>query len=433
MTTPLFRVRDRRGRVLAAGMLALSLAACGSGGASGDGGPTTITFSYLWSGPEAQALEKIIAEFNASQRKIVVKGVSSPDTQKQLASMASAGGAFDISDNFGSNVGAWAAKGVLEPLDEYMSKDGFDTADIVPAALKQMTYEGKTYSLPVATHSFQLLYNKKLLAEAGLKEPPKTTEGWAAAIAKLTKVDGDGNLVQLGLGNPESNSTFTTMGYQFGGDWYDTAGRPTPAAPGNLAALRFYTDNVTGKYGVDKVRKFTSGFGEYASPQNPFYIGKVAMVVDGEWQARFIGDNAPKLDWDVAPLPHPAGRPELAGTTQLTASTLFIPRNSKRKAQAWEFMKFLMGKKAMAEFTFALANLPSRLSLLDDAKYDGIPRFDPWLKALKSPNVKVLASMPYSQEYTTDLTAGFDQVTRAATAPDQAMRSVAEKAAGYAK
>ena len=76
----------------------------------------TVNFPYLWSGPEGDALEKVIASFNSSQTAITVKGVSSPDFQKQLASMSGSNG-FDISDNFGSTVGSWASKGILEPLD----------------------------------------------------------------------------------------------------------------------------------------------------------------------------------------------------------------------------------------------------------------------------------------------------------------------------
>lgn len=86
---------------------------------------TEITFSYLWGGAEGAALEQIITDFNASQDKIVVKGVSSPDMTKQLASMSSAKGAFDVSDNFASNIASWANQGILLPLDEF----GLDTAD----------------------------------------------------------------------------------------------------------------------------------------------------------------------------------------------------------------------------------------------------------------------------------------------------------------
>src|SRR4029079_16565482 len=86
---------------------------------------TEITFSYLWGGAEGQALEQIITDFNASQDKIVVKGVSSPDMTKQLASMSSAKGAFDVSDNFASNIASWSNQGILLPLNEF----NIDTSD----------------------------------------------------------------------------------------------------------------------------------------------------------------------------------------------------------------------------------------------------------------------------------------------------------------
>jgi multiple sugar transport system substrate-binding protein len=414
---------------LAAGAALALLAACGGSDESGDG-PTEVVFSYLWAGAEAQALEQVIADFNASQTKIRVKGVSNPDFQKQLAAMSSGKGSFDISDHFGNGVGAWASKGILAPLDEYIAKDGFDTADFVPSAMEQMRYEGKTYSMPIALHTQMLLYNKKLLSEAGIAAPPQTTEEWAQAIARLTKRDGD-KLTQLGYANAEIGTSLTTLGYAFGGEWFDSGGKATPNNPGTVAAAKFYVDNVPGKYGVDAVRTFTSGFGEYASPQNPFYVGKVATVIDGEWQAAFIKKNAPQLEWGVAPIPYPASRPDVKGTTQVTTSTLFIPANAQHRAEAWEFMKYLLGKEAMAKFSHALANLPARTSLLGDPIYADLPQFDAWLQALKSPNAKALASTPWAAQYSADLNSAFDDIAQMRKTPEQALAAVAEKTGSY--
>src|SRR5690554_449358 len=158
------------GAAAMAAVTVAGLAGCASGGADADG-KTEITFSYLWGGAEAEALEEIIADFNDSQDEIVVKGVSSPDQQKQLTSMSSSNGSFDISDNFGNNVGAWASKGVLAPLDEAIAAEGIDIDDFIPSAMEQMVYDGTTYALPIAIHSFQLLYNKTLLDEAGITPP----------------------------------------------------------------------------------------------------------------------------------------------------------------------------------------------------------------------------------------------------------------------
>ena len=70
--------RSRSVAVLAgAAVLSLALTSCsGSTNTASSGGKTTISFSYLWGGPEGAAVEKIISEFNSSQSKIVVKGVS---------------------------------------------------------------------------------------------------------------------------------------------------------------------------------------------------------------------------------------------------------------------------------------------------------------------------------------------------------------------
>ena len=424
-----------RSAVVLAGAAVVSLALAGCSGstktAATSGGKTTITFSYLWGGPEAVALEKIIGQFNSSQDKIVVKGVSNPDMQKQLASMSSSSGSFDISDNFGNSVGTWASKGVLAPLDDLLKSEGADTSDFVPAAMNQMRYQGKTYALPIALHTMQLVYNKKLLQAAGVT-PPKTTDELATAIAKLTKVDASGNITQLGLGNPDMSTSLTTLGYAFGGTWDGadaSAPTPTPAEQGNLAAVKFWQDNLTNKYGVDKVAKFTAGWGQYMSAQDPFYTGKVAMVIEGEWQAVSIPKTAPNLQWGVASIP--VANSSLDGTTQLTASTLFIPANSQHKAQAATFLKYMTGKQAMLDFTMALGNLPARTSLLADPKYSAIPQMSAWLESLRSPNVKSLASTPYSAQYATDLASAFGTAARGTTTPEQAMQKVTDQAKRY--
>ncbi|SEG96596.1 multiple sugar transport system substrate-binding protein [Nonomuraea solani] len=408
-------------------VLMAALTAC-SGDAAESDGKTTITFSYLWSGPEGEAIEKLIAGFNGSQDKIVVKGVSSPDTQKQLASMSSANGTFDISDHFGNTVGSWAAKGILAPLDDLLEQQGVDTAAFAPAAMDQMRHKGRTYALPIAVHTFQLVYNKKLLDAAGV-EPPTTMDELAAAIPKLTETDGKGAITRLGLGNADLPTSLTTLGYAFGGAWDGTG--PTPGDPGNLAALKFWQDNITNKYGADKVSAFKAGWGQYMSAQDPFYTGRVAMVIDGEWQAVSIPKNAPGLEWGVSPIP--VARPDLDGTTQLTASTLFIPANSKHRQEAAAFMKYLVSESAARELSLALGNLPARTGLADDPAYAKIPNFGSWLKAMKSPKVRSLSSAPYAAEYAADLASAFDSVVRATATPEEAMAKVAGRAAGYAK
>lgn len=385
---------------------------------------TEITFSYLWGGAEAAALEQIIADFNASQDAIVVKGVSAPDGTKQLASMSSASGAFDISDNFGSNVGAWASKGILYPLDDI----GLDTDDFVPAAVDQVTYDGKLYAVPIAVHDYQLIYNKKLLDEAGVAVPT-TMDELADAIKTLTKVDGAGNITQLGLGYAWMPTEMTVLGYAFGGDW-NGGGKPTPTDPNVIKGVNFYVDNVVKPYTPAAVNKFIAGFGPYMSEQDPFQTGKMAMVIDGEWRSASLG-KVDGLDWGVAQIP--AASPELADSTLVEVSTLFIPTNAPHKAEAAEFLKYLASAPVMAKFSHALGNLPGRTSLLGDPIYGDLPNYSAWLNALKSPNARSFSSAPYAAEYVTDLGSAFDAIVQGTQSAEDALKGVADRSSTYAQ
>lgn len=430
MTSPVAATsaRCRLGRLVSLGAALLCtvgvLAACG--GSSAAVGPTTIKFSYLWTGPEAKALQKIIADFNASQHTIHVVGVSNPDTQAQLAAMTSSKGAFDISDTFDFETGAWASKGIITPLTPYIQQDHYSLADFVPTALEKSEYQGTVYTMPIAVHDLMLVYNKQLFKNAGITAPPVTTSQLAADTAKLTKT-GPNGLTQLGLGSSSGGDVdYTTLAMAFGGHWYQGS-TPTPDVPANIDAASFYVNNVIKKYGVSAVQKFTSGFGQYESPQNPLYQGKLAMTIDGEWQAQFIKEFAPNLQWGVAPLPYPDGHPELAGTSQLTSSTLFIPANSQHKQQAWDFMKYLLSPQPMASFTLALANLPSRKSLLTSPAYQQIPQFSAWLNELKSNNLQILPSVPSYAQYTADLGNAFDAISLLKQTPQTALAALAKK------
>lgn len=391
--------------------------------------PTQITFSYLWDGDEAKTLEKIIADFNASQSEVVVKGVSSPDFQKQLTSMSASTPAFDISDNFGDSVGSWASKGILAPLDELLAAEGVDTADFVPSAMDQMRYDGKLYALPIAIHSLMLVYNKTLLDEAGLK-PPTTIDELTAAALALTKTDDSGKITQLGLGETMTGHFATNIVAAFGGSWWDADGQPSPLADHNVDAMNWYQGLVK-QIGADKISSFAAGYGQYVSAEDPFFTGKVAMRLDGEWIGISADQVAPDLDWGVTAIPYAA--PEYENATQVSSSTLFIPANSAHKEAAAKFLAYMMSPESMTTFTEQLGNLPGRTALLDNADaYARIPHFTEFAQALKSPNAFSPSSAANAAEYTTDLGRAIESIVHDTATPEQALQDLADAAKAYA-
>lgn len=63
----------------------------------------TLDFWYGWTGPEAEALERLIAKWNSANPDIQVKGLSQSDYQKQLTAITG-GNPPDIASQFGQNV-----------------------------------------------------------------------------------------------------------------------------------------------------------------------------------------------------------------------------------------------------------------------------------------------------------------------------------------
>jgi len=102
-------------------------------------------------------------------------------------------------------------------------------------------------------------------------------------------------------------------------------------------------ESYTRRYGLDAVQSFTSGFGNFASPQNPFYAGKIAMEFQGVWMDNYVGQFAPGMEYGVAPWPTAA--PGLDNFTVADLDVLAIPRGARHPREAWEFIKFMCFNK----------------------------------------------------------------------------------------
>ena len=404
--------------------------------ASASTGKVTIEYSYLWGGAASKVLQGIIADFNSSQNKIFVKGVSNPSEQAQLADMAASTGAFSISDNFAPTTADWASKGILYPLSTFIKKDHYALSDFVPAGVSATTYKGVVYQLPVALNDTALIYNKADFAAAGIASPPQTFTEMAADIAKLTKV-GPNGITQLGFGNETGmaygtnvSPDYMTLGMAFGGSWFNAQGQPTPSSAGNVAAANFYIDNVVKKVGVSNLEKFASGYETYDTAQDPFIEGKIAMVTDGEWQPAYLKMANPNFKYGVAPIPYPQGKPQLANTTWVQPGTLFIPRNAPQPAAAWTFMKYLLSPKPMLKFDFGLDNLPAR-KFLHNPIYNSLgPGAAVYLNLLLSKNAHSLPSETNYSQYTAALATAQDSISLLKQSPQQAYGSVAQQLGG---
>ena len=239
----------------------------------------------------------------------------------------------------------------MMPLDSFMKTSNYDTSDFLPSALKAVQYNGQTYALPLAMNVWMLYYNKTLLKEAGISGPPQTMQELKADAQKLTKYGPNGEMTQVGM-------QAGTLPYQlmpsYGGKlWDTTTNQVTPNDPGYTSAVAF-DQSLWKEYGVNNYNRFISGEG--AAGEDPFLAGKMAMEIQGEWEAAAAQQNAPNLKYGIAPVPYDANQPNTKGHGFVNVNILYIPKGSPHPQQAWEFMQWLEAKEQMMKFDAAIEN-----------------------------------------------------------------------------
>ncbi|WP_054948816.1 ABC transporter substrate-binding protein [Numidum massiliense] len=392
-------------------------------GSKKSGEKVTLDFWYGWGGHEGEALEELIKEFNESQDKIVVKGLSQGDYQKQLTAITG-GNPPDIATQFGSSVAPWGVKGAMTPLDDLIAKTDTKLDDFVPAALETGKYDGVTYAVPYTMHVNMLFYNKDILKEAGYDEPPETLQELQEYAKKLSVLRKDGSLERLGLW---PGVDWLTIMHAYGAEFWDTGNnRVTPGHEGVKKGVAFAKE-IWDEYGTANLDRFTASLGKSMSEQNPFFSGRYAMAIGGEWTPTFIEKYAPDLNYGIAPIPYDKDRPDLKNTGNVTTSVLYIPKGVKHPEESWQFLSWLTDKEQMVKFTAAIGNLPTRMSALDDKGYDKVPGFKEFLEYSKGDNMRSFPSLPFTEQYISEIAKQYDAILRGKVSFDEAVKKIEDK------
>lgn len=327
------------------------------------------------------------------------------DSTKILAAI-SAGDPPDLLILSGpGGVGTWSREKLLLPMDDVVATAGIDVKAVFPGPLASCRYGGKLYCLPWGTDVYALMWNKDLFKAAGLdpEKPPATLEELEAFADKLTKTDANGNITQLGFVPNFSWSHLDTYSMLFGGTFVsDDGSKILINSPAVVEAIKWQA-KFFHKYGSDKVQKFISGFGEYSSPQNGFYSGKLAMQIEGEWQPTFIKRANVSLNYGVAAPPPPAANPERKGTTSVGGTVIVIPAGVKNADLSAKAFAFLQGDKQLADFMTANGNLPTTNTSAKDPRFRENDKFMVWLDLLAGPNAKSQTFTPIDSDVSTAL------------------------------
>ena len=296
----------------------------------------------------------------------------------------------------------YAQKGILLELTPYCKKYNIDLSVFWQQCGttefgygNRMYYDGKPYAFPTNAGPIVMFYNKKLFDEA---EVPYPKEDWtwddALEIAKkLTIIDRERKRFKqfglsfgaLGYGN------FASLFWQFGAEFYSTDGkRCIINSEEGKRALRFLYDLMykhrVVPTSVDSQSMAGAGTG-YGGSMDMFCAGKFAMMPYGRWgviSTRKVKD----LDWSVIPLPK-----EKHQVTYFVSRTVGISKMCKHPDAAFQFLKYLTGKKYSELLSHDGDSLPPVMSI---ARSD-IFLYDPVYPGEKDANKVFLDAVSHSR------------------------------------
>lgn len=427
---------------LAAMMVMGSLAGCGSDSGEADnqekseakkteesGEKEKVVFWYSHTSEEAKAFEQAIKDFNESQDKYEVEGLSVMDKQKIIVAL-SGSDAPDVVEVSNQDILSYANSGLVESVSDLAKEDGYDLESIYSKqALESNSVEEQVYGVPFASQIIQMFYNKDILEEIGYSEPPKTMEELYEMAEKATEVDADGNITQLGYPLFPLASARQELIYSFGGRWWSEDGKTlTPDDPLILDSLNMNM-KFREKYGVEKVQAFVASANTNRYTENDmFFAGKQLFRFDGPWLATMAADWGPDVNYGVALTPGTEATPELQGTSRYETNSLGIPVVANNKEGAWEFAKFFTNSETTKNTLMEIGNLPTTLELYDDPDILAMPNYEVFIEALKKENGVQYPKIADLAKYNSLIEEYLDYVYNGIKTPEDAMKELAEQA-----
>jgi multiple sugar transport system substrate-binding protein len=324
------------------------------------------------------AMDELIKNFEAANPDITVKQTTFPydDYQTKVIAAHVAGNGPDVLQFYYGWLDKFQQGGVLQPLDPAVFPNAEIEKDFFPI-VSAISRDGKYYGLPTAVRSLALFYNKKLLDEAGITEPPQTLDELVADAKKTVKTDGGGNITSEGITLDPAGQDHQwwrdVLVRQFGGVPYDDAGNVAYNDDAGLKALTWYTDLAT--------KEKVGALGFMDEGQAAFKGGLAAFTVDGTFR---LGSFKPITDfeWGVVELPANAEGVR-SNFASFFANGISADVEGEKKAAAEKFLQYVTSPEAMQIWLKTVGELPARreAALTDENLAD--PIYAPFLKGLE--------------------------------------------------
>jgi len=287
------------------------------------------------------ALEQFAAAYpNVSVEQETVAG----DYRAQMITRFGAGNPPDVFYVNAEYAKDWIDEGFLLPLDDYISRQGFDTSAFFPGYLDIFKGDdGQIYGLPKDGNTIAMAYNTDLVPT-----PPATLD---ELVTTAEGLKGQGNLKAPLCLNPGLDRGLAFLYAQGGSLLTEDNSASAIETPESTAAVQWYLD------------LFRNGLGMTASDMGDGWCGEAlgkgdaAIVFEGGWLVGFMNESFPDTPYALAEMP--VGSSGEKVTISYTAA-YGIGVDSANQDPGWVVAQYLAGPEGMAAWTGGGIAVPSR-------------------------------------------------------------------------
>jgi multiple sugar transport system substrate-binding protein len=282
----------------------------------------------------SQYQQEAVKSFEAENPdiKVEVTTVPYPEYQQRLLTAVQGGNAPDVSTIDQIWVAAFAAAGVIEPLDELAASAKIGADTFFPGAWASANYDGRLWGIPFNVDVWQFsFYNQDLLNAAAIDPASLATfEGLKAAGEKLT--DEAAGKYGIGLFAHKGEDTVVVMDsfiFSNGGQVLNEDGSCGLTSDASVEALAYLQSLAP--YAPKGIANASSG-----DMRELFLNGSLAVEFWPALEQPTLQKSA--LNWDFVVGTAPEGKTPI-GT--FGGWNLVVYSDSPNQEAAWKFIQFL--------------------------------------------------------------------------------------------
>ncbi len=421
------------------------LASCGGGAepAPSEGGgeeepeaaPLTLEFLAWGDNADIPAWEEFKATYEEMNPNVTVKLtiVSDPGNTfyPTLQTMGAGGTPPDVSSFQGWEWQTYADKGLLAPVDDYITRDNF--TDPYPegvTSIEQSTVRnGQTYLIPMQIGTMVMFYAKKPFDEAGMDYPTDdwTMDEFIEMAQQLTDTSGD----------------FKKFGLQANGSWFrDIAyirgtGQQEFDSLIDPKTVQFTQPDIVDMlqlvaYDVYHELQISPTPADLEGGSNTIETGNSAMKYEGPWyfpklDSPELREEGKAVDFDVVMMPEAAdpGRPHRGW-----AEGVMLMEGDNKDA-AWGFVSYIAGEEGDKRYSEITGRIPNSLKLLEGywlpmiKERFGVENGQAFVNAIQNSEVDVIGGVPRSQMWSEVVKPfGYDPMMNGSQTAEEALPKV---------